>query len=70
MILKLILNIKKVRSCKCAIPAFGGILVFNVVLGYAYLPGNRNNSFITFPFSLSCPVFVSFYILNRITRML
>lgn len=70
MILKLTLSVKKGRSCKCAIPAFGGILVFNVVLGYAYLPGNRNNSFITFPLSLSCPVIVSFYILNRIKRML
>ncbi len=70
MILKLTLNIKKGRSCKCAIPAFGGILVFNVVLDYAYLSGNRNNSFITFPLSLSCPVIVSFYILNRIKRML
>jgi len=70
VILKLTLNIKKGRSCKCAIPAFGGILVFNVVLDYIYLPGDRNNFFITFPLSLSCLVIVSFYILNRIERIL
>ena len=45
-------------------------MVFNVVLGYVYLPRNGNNSFITFPLFLSCPVIVSFYILNRIKRML
>lgn len=49
---------------------FWGDSGFNVVLGYAYLPRNRNNSFITFPFPFSCPLIVSFYILNGIKRML